>query len=146
MLERNLLREPRKAAIGSDEYLMRHLRGLVCRHVATHYFEHMLTMPGDQLRKLVDLAMQDPFDNLRIIGHESLHSCAADFRCRAIEIFRIIPYLSLRPQELAFPHRTSRPVGAKGYNPQKGRSAIETDAERVGIQEEPTSWQRDQDK
>ena len=100
MLERNLLREPRKAAIGSDEYLMRHLRGLVCRHVATHYFEHMLTMPGDQLRKLVDLAMQDPFDNLRIIGHESLRSRDADARCRLIVPLRIISYLSSQPQEL----------------------------------------------
>ena len=70
--------------------------------VAADNFQHMLPMPGDQIRKAVDFATQDLFDNLRIIGHESLRSCDADARCRPIVPLRIISYLFSPPQELRF--------------------------------------------
>ena len=80
---------------------MRHLSGVVRRDVAAHNFQHMLPMPGNQIRKAVDFATQDLFDNSRIIGHESLRSCDAA-RCRPIAPLRIISYLSSQPQDLRF--------------------------------------------
>ena len=68
MFEWNLLREPRKTPIGSDEHIMGHLWRLLCGHVGAHDIQHMLPMPGDQLGEPVALAMQNPFDNLRIMG------------------------------------------------------------------------------
>ena len=63
VLKRRLPREPRQTTIGPDEHVMRHLSGVVRGDVAAHNFQHMLPMPGNQIRKAVDFATQDLFDN-----------------------------------------------------------------------------------
>src|SRR5437867_9398014 len=72
-LERGSTRKTWQAAVRVDKDIMRDLRHTVGWHMPVHNSRHVLLIPGDQLRKQVDLPMQHPVDHLEIIGHLCLH-------------------------------------------------------------------------
>ena len=57
---------------------MRDLGHAVGRHMPAHDVEDIWPIPDDQVGKSVGFTLQDPVDNLRIIGHERLHSWDPD--------------------------------------------------------------------
>ena len=56
-------------------------------------FRDVLLIPRDQLRKSVDLSLQYPPDNLKIIGHQSLHSNEGEAPRRHMPRHCIIPLI-----------------------------------------------------
>jgi hypothetical protein len=72
---------------------MSDLRHAIGRHMPIRDSRHVLLIPRDQLRKTVDLSLQHLPDNLKIIGHQSLHSNEAEAPRRHVPGHRIIPLI-----------------------------------------------------
>ena len=72
---------------------MSDLRHAIGRHMPIRDFRDLLLIPRDQLRKTVDLSVQDLPDNLKIIGHQSLHSNEAKAPSHHVPTIRIIPLI-----------------------------------------------------
>ena len=58
------------------------LRHAISRHMPGDNPRHVLPIAGDQLRKAVDLPLQHPVDNFKVIGHRRLHPKPAGPRRR----------------------------------------------------------------
>jgi hypothetical protein len=72
---------------------MSDLHHAIGRYMPIRDFRDVLPIPRDQLRKRVDLSMQYPPDNLKIIGHQSLHSNEVEALCRRVPRHCIIPLI-----------------------------------------------------
>ena len=72
---------------------MSDLRHAIGRHMPIRDFRDVLLIPYNQLRKRVDLAVQYPPDNLKIIGHQSLHSNEVEALRRHVPRHCIIPLI-----------------------------------------------------
>ena len=72
---------------------MSSLRHTIGRYMPIRNFRDVLLIPRDQLRIRVDLSVQYSPDNLKIIGHQSLHSNEAKAPSHYVPTIRIIPLI-----------------------------------------------------
>jgi hypothetical protein len=72
---------------------MRNLRHAIGWHMPIRDFRDVLPIPLNQLRKRVDLSVQYPPNNLKIIGHQSLHSNEVEAHHRHVPRHCIIPLI-----------------------------------------------------
>lgn len=98
-----------------------------------HDLEDMAAVPGNQVCKPVDVAVQDSVDTLPVIGHECLRSCETGMTLRPICNLSIIPYPPSGPQTLISLYPPSRGRAGTGYNPDRRKFGKDKFLKAIGI-------------